>query len=131
MSTSLAPFPVSATERNRVEISDYTTPRYEAEHRAGSLSLSVFLPGVRSPDIEVTLRGPDLIVTARRPHIPRVNFRAANLEAVQHDYRLVLRVGHGFDLRRLQAALEGGILSLELPRAAGASSRFEPRLKVA
>ncbi|MDX2187387.1 MAG: Hsp20/alpha crystallin family protein [Opitutaceae bacterium] len=105
----------TANRLARVEAADYISPKYEVDITPAGLKLRVFIPDVPASGVEITSKGPDLIVTARRPHLVRVNFRGAHLESALHNYRLVLRVGYGFDSTKLSARLEEGMLRLSLP----------------
>ncbi|WP_404420395.1 Hsp20/alpha crystallin family protein [Nibricoccus sp. IMCC34717] len=108
----------------KVEAATFITPRHEIDIRANVLNLELYLPDIPESGVEITVRGPDLIVTARRPHTVRVNFLAAHLENALRDYRLVLRVGSGFDADRLRARFTNGILRLQIPAAAATRAPF-------
>ncbi len=98
------------------EPSDARSPHYESTPTAAGLDLSVYLPGVDATGVEIVVRGPDLVVIGRKSHPLRVNFAAANLESVQRDYELRLRLGRDLDYSALEAELNDGVLSLRLPR---------------
>ncbi len=92
------------------------SPHYESSPTAAGLDLSVYLPGVDATGVEIVVRGPDLVVIGRKSHPLRVNFAAANLESVQRDYELRLRLGRDLDYSALEAELTDGVLSLRVPR---------------
>jgi HSP20 family molecular chaperone IbpA len=52
----------------------------------------------------------------------RVNFGSLNLEGVQHDYQLSLRLGRGLDYSALQAEFHQGVLTLTIPKKQPATS---------
>jgi HSP20 family protein len=105
----------------------FRKPHYDCMDLAGTVKLTVFVPGAEAAGVEITTRGPDLTITARKTHFVRVNFSALHLENAQRDYQLRLRLGHGLDYAGLQAEIAGGVLTLLLPKkqpaAAGASVR--------
>lgn len=92
------------------------SPHYDCLPHGDHVELTVFLPGVDAAGVEIVVRGPDLVVVGRKTHIVRVNFAAANLESVQLDYELRLRLGRDLDYSTLTAALDEGILSVRIPR---------------
>ena len=91
-------------------------PHYECTHLPHALQLLVLVPGVEPGGVEITTRGPDLFVTARKARPVRVNWSALQLEAVQQDYHLALRLGHGFVFPELAATLRDGVLTILLPK---------------
>jgi HSP20 family molecular chaperone IbpA len=91
-------------------------PHYDCREQDDAVKVIVYVPGVEAAGIEITTRGPDLLVTARKTHFVRVNFGALNLEAVQRDYALSLRLGRGLDYTALEAELHEGVLTLTLPK---------------
>jgi HSP20 family protein len=96
-------------------------PHYDCQELAEGLRVTVYVPGVDAAGVEITTRGPDLLVTARKSHFVRVNFDALNLEGVQRDYALSLRLGRGLDYTALQAEIADGILTLSIPKKQPAS----------
>lgn len=100
----------------------YRRPNYECREQADALTLVVYVPGVESPDVEITARGADLTITARKHRFVRVNFTALHLEAAQRDYRLTLRLGRNFDYANLHAEIREGVLTVLLPKR---GARFE------
>lgn len=92
------------------------SPHYESELTEEGMKLSVFLPSVDANGVEIIVRGPDLTVIGRKRHPLRVNFEAANLESVQRDYELRLRLGRDLDFTSVEAELDQGILTLRVPR---------------
>jgi HSP20 family protein len=95
---------------------DARNPHYDCQELADALRVVVYVPGVDAAGVEITTRGPDLLVTARKSHFVRVNFGALNLEGVQRDYSLSLRLGRNLDYTALQAEISNGVLTLTLPK---------------
>ncbi len=91
-------------------------PHYDCQEKDNALQVVIYVPGVDSSGVEITTRGPDLLVTARKTHFVRVNFNALNLEGVQQDYRLSLRLGRGLDYTALEAEIHDGVLTLRIPK---------------
>ena len=91
-------------------------PHYDSQERETDFGIVVYVPGVESAGIEITSNGVDLLINARKHHFVRVNFGSLNLEAVQHDYQLSLRLGRGLDYAGLQAEFNQGILTLTIPK---------------
>lgn len=91
-------------------------PHYDCQELADGLRVVVYVPGVDAAGVEITTRGPDLLVNARKSHFVRVNFGALNLEGVQRDYQLSLRLGRGLDYTALQAEIHEGVLTLTIPK---------------
>ena len=108
----------------------FRKPHYDCLDLADAVNLTVFVPGVEAAGVEITTRGPDLTITARKTHFVRANFSALHLEHAQRDYRLCLRLGHGFDYARLEAEIADGVLAIVLPkkRAAAAAPVRAPAL---
>jgi HSP20 family molecular chaperone IbpA len=91
-------------------------PHYDCQERESDFGIVVYVPGVESAGIEITSNGVDLLINARKHHFVRVNFGSLNLEGVQHDYQLSLRLGRGLDYAALQAEFHQGILTLTIPK---------------
>lgn len=97
-------------------VNGFRQPAFECHDLSRAVRVEVFMPGVEPAGVEITSSGPDLTITARRPHVVRHNWRALHLEAVQGDYQLKLRLGHGVDFDRLQAEFHEGVLTLVVPK---------------
>lgn len=91
-------------------------PLYDCQEHGDALKVIVYVPGVEAAGVEITTRGPDLLVTARKSHFVRVNFGALNLESVQRDYSLSLRLGRHLDYPALEAEIADGVLTLTIPK---------------
>ena len=86
------------------------------QHDAKSLRLVVYVPGVAAAGVDITARGPDISVTAVKERFVRENWISMQLERVQHDYQLRLRIGYGYDLAAMTAEIENGVLTIALPK---------------
>jgi HSP20 family molecular chaperone IbpA len=119
MNTIIHPLKPSRSTRNpeaTVNSVAVRKPHYDCQEHDDVLKVIVYVPGVDASGIEITTRGPDLLVTARKQHFVRVNFDALNLESVQRDYQLSLRLGRNLDYTALEAEILEGVLTLTLPK---------------
>ena len=91
-------------------------PHYDCQEQESACEIIVYVPGVESAGVEITSNGTDLLINARKHHFVRVNFGALNLEGVQHDYQLSLRLGRSLDYAALQAEFHQGVLTLRIPK---------------
>ncbi len=108
--------PVSAAR-----VASFREPVYECRETDHGLRLTVYVPGVEASGVDIEGNGSDLTVTARKPHPVRVNFEALNLEGVQRDYLLRLRLGNSFDFGAMAAEITRGVLTVNLPKRARAA----------
>ncbi len=102
----------------RASLDAFRQPGYDCQEHRDAMKLVVYLPGVAASGVDIEARGADVTVTARKAKFIRVNFPALHLEGVQRDYRLKLRLGHGFDYAAMQAEISHGVLTLTLPKRA-------------
>lgn len=120
MNTIIHPLKPSRSTRNPEATSSKTVdirkPHYDCQEQDDGLKVIVYVPGVEASGVEITTKGPDLLVTARKSHFVRVNFGALNLEGVQRDYQLSLRLGRGLDYTALRAEIYDGVLTLTIPK---------------
>lgn len=116
---TIIPKTASRSTRNpdtSVNTAAVRTPHYDCQEQDDGLKVTVYVPGVDASGVEITTRGADLMVTARKSHFVRVNFGALNLEGVQRDYLLRLRLGRNLDYTALQAEIRDGMLTLTIPK---------------
>lgn len=99
----------------------FCKPTYECRDEADAVTIVVYVPGVGATGVDVEANGPDLLVTAHKTRFVRVNWQALQLEGVQRDYRLRLRLGLGFDFSQMQAGIHDGVLTLSVPKRQAAS----------
>jgi len=122
MNTIISPLKPTSRSTRSPEAKDATAsaairkPHYDCQEQDDALKVVVYVPGVDAAGVEITTRGPDLLVTARKSHFVRVNFEALNLEGVQRDYQLSLRLGRGLDYTALEAEIRDGVLTLTIPK---------------
>jgi HSP20 family molecular chaperone IbpA len=94
----------------------FRQPNYDCRELSDAVAIVVYVPGVGASGVEIEAHGPDLVITAHKTRFVRVNWQALNLEGVQRDYRLRLRLGLGFDFSQMQAAINDGVLTLTVPK---------------
>lgn len=99
----------------------YQKPRFACRDKTRSVDLEVFMPGVESDAVELSVVDDQLVVTARKTTRVRQNFHAANFEAVQQDYLLRVQLGTQVDQKSIWAALRDGILTIHLRKTASAA----------
>lgn len=119
MHTIIHPFVSSARKRSAATTASSETfrlPHYECDEQPDAMKLVVYLPGVSAAGVDIEGRGADLTITARKSHFIRVNWQSLHLENAQRDYRLKLRLGHGFDFSAMGAEISNGVLTLTLPK---------------
>ena len=118
MHTNLTTLPTNSRSRAKAaaSVEAFRQPAYDCQEHVGAMKLVVYVPGVDASGVEIEGRGADLTVTAKKARFVRVNFTALHLEGVQRDYRLRLRLGHGFDFAAMQAEITSGVLTLTLPK---------------
>src|SRR4051812_40488213 len=115
----------------RASIEAYRQPAYDCQEHADTMTLVVYVPGVAASGVEIEGRGADLTVTAKKARFVRVNFDALHLEGAQRDYRLRLRLGHGFDFAAMAAEIGSGVLTITLPKLERESRAAAPLRRVA
>lgn len=105
----------------------FRQPSYDCQEHRVAMKITVFIPGVDASGVDIEGSGADLTVTARKSHFVRVNFNALHLEHVQRDYRLRLRLGHGYDYSQMAAEITRGVLTITLPKRARGESHIHLR----
>jgi HSP20 family molecular chaperone IbpA len=98
------------------EAAAFRQPSYDCQEHRVAMKITVFIPGVDASGVDIEGRGADLTITARKSHVVRVNFSALHLERAQRDYRLRLRLGHGYDYSAMAAEITHGVLTITLPK---------------
>jgi HSP20 family molecular chaperone IbpA len=94
----------------------FRQPSYDCREHPDAVSIVVYVPGVGASGVEIEAYGADLVITAHKTRFVRVNWEALNLEGIQRDYRLRLRLGTGFAYSQMQASIEDGVLTITVPK---------------
>jgi HSP20 family protein len=109
----------------------FRQPSYDCRELADAIAIVVYVPGVGASGVEIEAHGPDLVITALKIRFVRVNWQSLNLEGSQRDYRLRLRLGHGFDFSQMQAGISEGVLTLSVPKRQEALTPAHRMVRVA
>lgn len=128
MHTIIHPFVSSGRSRSAPRAASSETfrlPHYECDEQPDAMKLVVYLSGVNAAGVDIEGRGADLTITARKSHVVRVNWQSLHLEGAQRDYRLKLRLGHGFDFPAMEAEMTNGVLTLKIPKRNVATFRLQ------
>ena len=104
----------------------FRTPHFDSESLPDALKLVVYVPGVCPSEVEIATRGTDLTVSARKVRHVRPNWKSMQLEGVQRDYLLNLRLGRSLNLEALQAELRDGALTITIPTRDADVTGFRP-----
>jgi HSP20 family molecular chaperone IbpA len=119
MHTIIHPLVTSTRKRSAARATSVETfrlPHYDCDEQPDAMKLVVYLPGVSAAGVDIEGHGADLTITAHKSHVVRVNWRPLHLEGAQRDYRLKLRLGHGFDFSAMHAEMDNGLLTLTVPK---------------
>ncbi|QYY36354.1 Hsp20/alpha crystallin family protein [Ruficoccus sp. ZRK36] len=86
--------------------------------------VEVYVPGVNKSGVEIGFEDDTLDITARRADAKTPEgWKALRREIPHEDYRLRLHLNVPVDGARIQARVEDGVLTLELPKAEEAKPR--------
>ena len=85
--------------------------------------LTVDLPGVAEPDIDVTVERNVLTLSARRPLRSHADHRRVLTEIAHGDYRRTFTLPEQVDREAIAATFRNGVLSLSVPKAAATLPR--------
>jgi HSP20 family protein len=114
------------------ELSEWTPgdrwrPALDVFETEKAVVVRVELGGVRSEDVKVTVDGDTLRIQGAR-HAPRSSAEVVRLHRMEiafGRFERTVRIGIPFDRERVQAHLEGGFLTVELPKRDAARRRIE------
>ena len=101
---------------------DAAAPKADLEETDDSYLLEVELPGIRRRDVELQVDGGRLVLTAQRHERERVGLLRHRTRTTGR-YALSFSFPAEVDVERVQADLDSGVLSVVLPKAAGARRR--------
>lgn len=90
-------------------------PTYEVEEKADAFAVTVDVPGVKPEDVQVSLKDGRLDVTAAATHAKR-----------QRKFRVAFTLPTDIDETKLEATLDHGVLTLNLPKTAKPEARHIP-----
>jgi HSP20 family protein len=106
-------------DRKQLKSADYETmvrPRCQVEEKAaGDIVLKLEMPGVAKQDLDIDVDASELRIVGRRPAAKSTGTYLAR-ERPQGGFRQVYTLDDTIDRERIDAVLEGGILTLTLHR---------------
>ena len=111
--------PVQTAQRQSTRKPWFTT----SESEDGFL-VEVYVPGVNKSGVEISFEEDTLDIVARRTDATTPEgWKALRREIPREDYRLRLHLNVPVDASKIQALVEDGVLTLELPKAEEAKPR--------
>jgi HSP20 family protein len=96
---------------------DIWSPQLDVTEEDGRFILEIDLPGVRREDVSIKIEGRVLVITGTRKIVRRtVGARYSHCERVSGSFRRTIPLPREIDEAGINAALEEGILRVELPK---------------
>ncbi|MEZ5275808.1 MAG: Hsp20/alpha crystallin family protein [Opitutaceae bacterium] len=95
---------------------EHARPHHDITADEQGVEISAIMPEVSDEGLELILFQDQMIVTGRRTRTVRPNWEALQLECVQKDYRLCVRLGFTAEPESIRAELACGILSIRIDR---------------
>ncbi len=83
----------------------------------GGVVIAVDMPGVGQDDVDITLEKRVLTIRGRRQRKTPEGYRLAYAEYEEGDYERVFSLSDEIDEANIKAAVQSGVLMLELPKA--------------
>lgn len=106
-----------ATPENRPsDLVDSVKPLYDVTENNDAFGLTVYLPGVAKPDLELTVEETQIRIVGRRSWKQPEGWTALHRETVDSPYELVLAHENAIDTEKIVAELHDGILRVSLPK---------------
>ena len=105
--------PSSVETKNGAE--NYLRPTANITSTSDGYILTMDLPGVRKSDLEIHLENGELTIMGRRSSWP-TETTLVHRESVGGEFRRVFELDPAIDGDKIAAKLEGGVLSLQLPK---------------
>lgn len=112
------------TQSTSAPVANYRKPWYEVETEGEVFTVRVFLPGVSREGVELNYERETLTVTGHRTHRPAESWKPLVREIRDEDFRLRLALNVEIQGDRIQAQIEDGVLTINLPKA----ESIKPRL---
>src|SRR5258708_5186166 len=101
---------------------NYISPEVNIFETCDAYVLQAEMPGVNKDGLEVTLEGAELTVTGRRD-ADEIGGDLVYRESRPLDYRRVFEIDSSIDADKIEAKMEQGVLTLQLPK----QERVKPR----
>jgi HSP20 family protein len=100
----------------------YVTPRVNVLETQDGYVLQAEMPGVTKSGLEILVENNELTLVGRRP-AEKTDAELIHRESSPRDFRRVFALDPAIDTGKVSAKLEGGVLTVELPKA----ERVKPR----
>jgi HSP20 family protein len=100
----------------------FITPEVNIYENKDGYFLEAEMPGVNRSGLEVTLEGNTLTLVGHRHHRPAIG-SAIQTESRTADFRRVFELDPAIDTSRINARMERGLLTVELPKAEAVKPR--------
>lgn len=120
------PEALSKTTENQNEALPVWVPRGDIYETATDLVLVLDVPGATQSQVEVSLESDLLTVTATPSETSREGLRLAYREYVPGVWRREFRISADVDRERITATVQGGVLTVNVPKAERAQRRKIP-----
>jgi HSP20 family protein len=100
----------------------YVTPRVNVLETQDGYVLQAEMPGVTKSGLEILVENNELTLVGHRPE-EKTDAELIYRESSPRDFRRVFALDPAIDAGKINAKLEGGVLTVELPKA----ERVKPR----
>jgi HSP20 family protein len=101
---------------------NFVTPEVNIFETKDGYVLEAEIPGVTKDGLEITLKGNELTIVGRREK-EELKAEAIHRESSTADYRRVFELDPAIDTAKIDAKVEQGVLTIQLPK----SERVKPR----
>ncbi len=102
----------------------YVRPRTDITETANGFVVQVEMPGVNRQGLEVTFENGELTLTGHRtPAAVSTGGELLHRESRPSDFRRTFELDHSIDAAGITAALDQGLVTLNLPKAETAKAR--------
>lgn len=92
-----------------------TRPQYRTHEDENGASLQIALPGVRKEDVKLTLHESSLRIEATRGDVAPEDWKTLRDSGAIQRYGLDIRLTSRLDGTKTTAAIEAGVLTLQVP----------------
>jgi HSP20 family protein len=110
------------TPQNNYTRQNFVSPEVNIFETKDGYILQAEMPGVNKEGLEVTLEGNELTILGRRNR-PELNIAPLYRESSTADYRRVFELDPAIDTGKVNAQINQGVLTLQLPK----SEKVKPR----
>ncbi|HZQ45580.1 MAG TPA: Hsp20/alpha crystallin family protein [Verrucomicrobiae bacterium] len=108
--------------QNQARAQNFVTPEVNIFETKDGYVLEAEMPGVSKEGLEITLEGNELVIVGRREK-EELKAGAIYRESSTADYRRMFELDPAIDTTKIDAKVEQGVLTIQLPK----SERVKPR----